>query len=56
MIKQRIAFLGAGNMAEAMISGFIQSEKLPPDQIIVTNRSNEERLVELKLKYGIQAV
>ena len=56
MINQRIAFLGAGNMAEAIISGFVQSGKMEPKQIIVTNRSNADRLSELKNKYNIEAV
>lgn len=56
MLKQRVAFLGAGNMAEAMISGIVESGKLDSDQIIVTNRSNQERLNEMKVKYGIEAI
>ncbi|WP_372508838.1 pyrroline-5-carboxylate reductase [Pseudalkalibacillus decolorationis] len=56
MLKKRIAFLGAGNMAEAMISGIVDSGKLDPSQIVVTNRSNQERLNELKANYDIQAV
>lgn len=56
MIKQRIAFLGAGNMAEAMISGFVQSGKMKPEQIVVTNRSNQARLDEIKEKYGVTAI
>lgn len=43
-------------MAEAIISGFVQSGKLDAEQIIVTNRSNQERLNELKNKYGIKAI
>ncbi|WP_430787997.1 pyrroline-5-carboxylate reductase [Virgibacillus flavescens] len=55
MLKQKtIAFLGAGNMAEAMIAGMIQTEKVPANQIIVTNRSNEDRLVEMENKYGVR--
>ncbi|TYR80676.1 pyrroline-5-carboxylate reductase [Priestia megaterium] len=57
MIKTRkIAFLGAGSMAEAMISGMINANKLPAKNIIVTNRSNEKRLNELEAKYGITSV
>lgn len=56
MNNKHIAFLGAGNMAEAIISGFIQSGKLAKEQITVTNRSNQERLNELNNKYGIEAV
>ena len=46
--EKTIVFLGAGSMAESMISGMIQAGKVPANQIIVTNRSNRERLQELK--------
>ncbi|MFZ3579726.1 pyrroline-5-carboxylate reductase [Virgibacillus sp. DJP39] len=55
MLNQKtIAFMGAGNMAEAMISGMIQTEKIPAQQIIVTNRGNQDRLNLLKEKYGVR--
>lgn len=54
--NKKIAFLGAGSMAEAMISGLVKSEKLPKQQIIATNRSNEERLADLEVKYGIKGI
>lgn len=54
--KTTIAFLGAGSMAEAMISGIVNEGIVPANQIIVTNRSNEERLKELKQKYGIRGM
>lgn len=54
--NKTIAFLGAGSMAEAMISGLVKSEKIPPKQIIATNRSNEERLTALENSYGIKGV
>jgi pyrroline-5-carboxylate reductase len=55
MIKtKKIAFLGAGSMAEAMISGMIHSNIVPAKNIVVTNRSNKERLLELENKYGVQ--
>nr|WP_236785060.1 pyrroline-5-carboxylate reductase [Alteribacter salitolerans] len=52
----RVAFIGAGNMAEAMISGIVKTGTLEPHQVIVTNRSNEERLLELHNRYGIQGM
>ncbi|WP_280770851.1 pyrroline-5-carboxylate reductase [Salipaludibacillus daqingensis] len=52
----RVAFIGAGNMAEAMISGIVKTGTLEPQQIIVTNHSNEERLLELHNRYGIQGM
>ncbi|OIU71445.1 pyrroline-5-carboxylate reductase [Rossellomorea aquimaris] len=57
MLKNKtIAFLGAGNMAEAMISGTVQSGKIPKDQIIVSNRSNKEKLQEINEKYGVRTL
>lgn len=50
---KKIGFLGAGSMAEAMISGLIKGGVMTPEQIIVTNRSNHDRLQELKNRYGI---
>ncbi|WP_156291958.1 pyrroline-5-carboxylate reductase [Oceanobacillus salinisoli] len=55
-MNKKIAFLGAGNMAEAIISGFIQSGKVKPENIIVSNRRNRERLNELEEKYHIKSV
>ncbi|MYL50879.1 pyrroline-5-carboxylate reductase [Halobacillus litoralis] len=56
MIKQTIAFLGAGSMAEAMISGMVESGNIPAENIIVTNRSNQERLNTINHKYGVRTV
>ncbi|MBH9964750.1 pyrroline-5-carboxylate reductase [Bacillus haikouensis] len=54
--NKTIAFLGAGNMAEAMISGTVQSGKIAKDQIIVSNRSNKEKLQEINEKYGVRTL
>lgn len=54
--KKKIVFLGAGSMAEAMISGLVNANKIPLQQLIVTNRNNQERLGELTRKYGVKAV
>jgi pyrroline-5-carboxylate reductase len=54
--KKSIAFIGAGSMAEAMISGIVTAEKIGNNQIFVTNRSNMERLNELQEHYGIIGV
>ncbi|MGG3622407.1 pyrroline-5-carboxylate reductase [Bacillus gobiensis] len=52
--NKNIAFIGAGSMAEGMISGIVQSDQIPATQIYVTNRSNKNRLEELHQTYGIQ--
>lgn len=54
--EKRVAFLGAGSMAESMIAGIVQKEIIPADQLYVTNRSNQMRLQELNATYGIQAL
>ena len=57
MLKDKnIAFLGAGSMAEAMISGIVCSKKVPPSQITVSNHRNKERLKTLKETYNIHGI
>ena len=51
-----IGFIGAGSMAEAMISGIVASEIIPAKNVVVSNRSNIERLMELENKYGVRGV
>jgi pyrroline-5-carboxylate reductase len=51
---RRVAFLGGGKMAEALISGLIRSGGRQADEIMVTNR-REERAQELAGKYGLTA-
>ena len=51
-IDKKIAFLGGGNMAEALIKGLIAAGAARPDQIMVTDISND-RLEYLKKTYGI---
>lgn len=50
---KKLAFIGAGSMAEAMISGIVESQLLAGEQIWVTNRGNQEKLDRLNQKYGI---
>src|SRR5699024_8585432 len=51
---KKIAFIGAGSMAEAIISGIIQTSFLQKEQIFVTNKNNQERLDKLSAHYQIQ--
>ncbi|MED2972651.1 pyrroline-5-carboxylate reductase [Fictibacillus sp. B-59209] len=53
-VNKKIAFIGAGAMAEAMISGLIANKLASPEQIIATNRMNRKRLLELQRKYEIK--
>lgn len=49
----KIGFIGAGNMAQALIKGIIESKVMKPEQIIVSNRT-PGKLVKLKELYGVQ--
>ncbi|MBM7619103.1 pyrroline-5-carboxylate reductase [Bacillus tianshenii] len=51
-----IGFIGAGSMAEAMVSGIVASKIVPAENVIVSNRSNVNRLNELQNKYGVRGV
>lgn len=51
--KLTYAFIGAGSMAEAMVSGMLNSKLFEKEQLIVTNRSNKDRLDYFKEQYGV---
>jgi pyrroline-5-carboxylate reductase len=52
--NQKIAFIGAGSMAEALLRGLIDASLLPSDSICVLNRTNRDRLNTLREKYGVR--
>ncbi len=50
----KIGFLGSGKMAEAILSGILQSELAAPEDVTACDKS-EERLVLMRDKYGVAA-
>ncbi|KGR74703.1 pyrroline-5-carboxylate reductase [Ureibacillus sinduriensis] len=50
---QKILFVGAGSMAEALIQGWVEQKVIPSENIYVTNRSKIERLIELSESYAV---
>ena len=50
---KRIAFIGAGSMAEALIRGLLKAGAVEPESILATGR-RQERLDELQQEYGVQ--
>lgn len=56
LIQKKVAFYGAGSMAEAIARGLISRSVLSPTSITMMNRSNKERLLELENKYGVITV
>lgn len=53
MLERTIAFLGAGNMAEALIKGLLRAGTARPDAILATAR-RPERLEALRSTYGVR--
>lgn len=53
--QQRIVFIGAGSMAEAIIRGLVGRNMADPNRMAVMNRSNREQLEALRQRYGIVA-
>jgi pyrroline-5-carboxylate reductase len=51
-LDKKIAFLGGGNMAEALIKGMLAAGTAKPDQIMVADISSD-RLEHLRKTYGI---
>jgi pyrroline-5-carboxylate reductase len=49
-----IGFVGGGNMAEALIRGLLRGTVFAPEKIVVSG-PREERMRELREKYGIRA-
>ena len=53
MLKNKIAFIGPGVMAEAMIAGLLRKKLAKPENIVAAG-PREERGAELQKKYGIK--
>jgi pyrroline-5-carboxylate reductase len=51
--ERTICFIGAGSMSEAIVRGLTKLNRVNPDQITMTNRGNQERLLELYTAYGV---
>lgn len=50
---KKLVFIGAGSMAEALISGIVEKKLINGKNIWVTNHKNEKKLAVLKRRYGI---
>jgi pyrroline-5-carboxylate reductase len=51
--EQKVFFLGAGSISEAIIKGMVGACLLPPEHITVCNRRHVARLEELQKRYGV---
>ena len=50
---KRLAVIGGGNMAEALLRGLLQQRLVAPTSVVVTD-VREDRLEELRARYGIE--
>ncbi|MCK8827617.1 pyrroline-5-carboxylate reductase [Natroniella acetigena] len=55
LADKRIGFIGAGAMAEALITGVLEAELVSAEQIYISDLK-DERLEELEQGYGVQLV
>ena len=53
MLEKKIAFIGSGEMAEAMIAGLLRKKLARPENLLASG-PRIERGVQLKEKYGLQ--
>ena len=49
----KLVFYGAGNMAQAIFTGIINSSNLGADDIYLTNKSNEQALKDFAERLGV---
>jgi pyrroline-5-carboxylate reductase len=52
---KRLAFIGGGTMAEAMIRGLLEKHLVPPSHVLVTGPRRERR-AELAKRFGVKAL
>jgi pyrroline-5-carboxylate reductase len=52
IMESKVVFIGAGNMAEAIVSGMVAASFCAPEKIILTD-VRPERLAELESEYGV---
>lgn len=53
---KKIVFVGAGSMAEAIIAGMVKEAVIAPEQIVVMNKADRNRLLYLQDQYGVSII
>ncbi|WP_240375106.1 pyrroline-5-carboxylate reductase [Bacillus piscicola] len=52
--NKKIAFIGAGSMAESIFAGLITNKLVDAENIILTNKSNHDKLKNLEEQYNVK--
>lgn len=55
LTNKRVAFIGGGTMAEAMVRGLLERHLVPPSHVAVTGPRRERR-AELTKRFGVKAI
>lgn len=50
----RLAVIGAGAMAQALLEGWLRAKTVDPDRVTVTNRADDARLARCRARYGVR--
>ncbi|WP_165769143.1 pyrroline-5-carboxylate reductase [Virgibacillus profundi] len=53
LTNKKISFIGAGTIAESLISGLLKGKLVDPELIWITNNRNAERLQKIQKKYDV---
>lgn len=53
-MKENVGFIGAGNMAQALIAGWLSKNLIQPEEILVSNRT-PGKVKKLTEEYGVRA-
>jgi len=54
-VRKRVAFIGGGTMAEAMMRGLFEKHLVPPSHVLVTGPRRERR-ADLTKRFGVKAL
>ena len=55
MLDKKIAFIGPGVMAEAMIAGLLRQKLARPENVTAAGPRERNAVLELQKKYGINS-
>lgn len=56
IVMDKVVFVGAGSMAEAIIAGIVNKSVMRAKDIYVMNKSDEDRLIYMQNTYGVSIV
>ncbi len=52
--QKSVGIFGAGSIAEALLDGILSQDIMPPGDIYVTNKQNDDKLQLLRERYNVK--